>query len=789
MKMNRIILLTLGLSISLGLTARTFYKGEKVYINSDQSFHEFDWSADGAKLFMYLYNDGDTKNAWLNLWPVTPGSKIYEASFAAEGEYTMAVIVRKSDAGVAGDWENIWDQTCDIDIPDYPTCNCVYRFWKGNNCTGSADWLAYTPSIDEVIASIASVPEERIPVCPAAAGDPFSLHPQLVESDGKKEYNYRQVGGHTWLSSEDGKTWTSLDGYDAQIRTELTIDTFVTLPATMPANGVYYYLYSSIPAGRRLVHVQTDATNCELGCDITSFETAVSAVNADDNTYTLDGIVAFGKTNGALVIECDGKSVTITDPKSPQSFSLTKVPAAKEPGKKTVTRAYFDGDPSHCTREITIDIPSITESIIEIPVDVPLGQPATLTPRDAEPTNTYVWLVNGDTLRGAPQELALDTFRTDTTIIYTYKEYYPASGTMVDMMANGNYEDPSADYGTYGKQSKISEYKYWGYFPQTSTAQINFYTDTLPTGVNPDKLTSNGFAVVRNAYHFAPTYARVRAREGNNFALIDAVTGSEGGNKKAWYATTATNPNLKLRKGSTYVLSFWAANINNYGEMDNAAKFVFRIEYNGHTWESGELDLSKPEFRNNVWHQYSETFYADQECDDVTISVVNKNTNALAIGNDFALDDIQFHAISSVSLIVKSQQQFIVHAFEPCVEDRMYTKWEDVIFVVNPDNEYVAYQWYKNGNELAGETHQWYTDTTGMKGTTDTYYCRMTRADGSAVRTCEHRFDELPRSADKTPTTNSPQLIRRYRVCPHVYIIQTQVGDRIETKKIFTSYE
>lgn len=80
------------------------------------------------------------------------------------------------------------------------------------------------------------------------------------------------------------------------------------------------------------------------------------------------------------------------------------------------------------------------------------------------------------------------------------------------------------------------------------------------------------------------------------------------------------------------------------------------------------LDLSKNEFRNNLWHQCSQIFTADEDCDDVTISVVNLNNRPLTIGNDFGLDDIQFHPISSVSLIVKSYQEFQVYAHEPKVD-------------------------------------------------------------------------------------------------------------------------
>ena len=63
----------------------------------------------------------------------------------------------------------------------------------------------------------------------------------------------------------------------------------------------------------------------------------------------------------------------------------------------------------------------------------------------------------------------------------------------------------------------------------------------------------------------------------------------------------------------------------------------------------------------------------------------------------------------------------------------------------------------------------------------------MTLADGSFIYTCAYRFEDAPRSADVSQ--QSEQVLRRYQISPHIYIIQTQVGDRIETQKILTLYE
>ena len=88
------------------------------------------------------------------------------------------------------------------------------------------------------------------------------------------------------------------------------------------------------------------------------------------------------------------------------------------------------------------------------------------------------------------------------------------------------------------------------------------------------------------------------------------------------------------------------------------------------------------------------------------------------------------------------------------------------------------------------ETLQRLYDPNGMAGTNDLYHCQMTLVDGSVITTCPQTFDQTQRSAEASKNgNNQQQIIRRYRVSEHVYIIQTICGDRVETQKIFTSYE
>ena len=645
--------------LSVGVQARQFEQGEKLYINSDQTIRDgngkFNWSDAGANLVLYVWKKGKTNSQqWVTL--TKESNNLWVGNMPA-GDFDGAIILRKSGSANMNDFYNVWDRTGDMTIPNVTDRNYINKFYKGGDDT---DWLTYTPTAEKIAANASAMSgqTETIVVCPSAMGGPFSLRVKL--NAGKTAYDYDNVQCHGWFKSSDGSNWTSVDGYAGKTRNgEQDKD---ILKNNLPVSGVvYYYLHSAKKAGRRLIKVTTEgAKDCELDCTITAFEVATSAVNANDTTYTLDGMVAFGEPNGKLEITCDGKTTTIDSPKSPQVFSITGLHGATTSGESATATAKFTGN-SGCTKQVTFTIPNVTQGIVRTHIDVLVGETAELNPSGADYTNKHSWYVDGKeqlSMQGKQSSKALDE---SNTTYYTYREFNPPAGDMNDMMSNGSYED-DFDYGTKGQTSTISDYNFWGKYAQTDVTPIDFYTNT---SINPDKWSDNGFAVVKNANNFFYTYANITARAGSYFALFDAASDGVAG-KKAWKAETAKNPKLTLQKGTTYLFSFWAANVNNYGEMDNAAKLQFQIEYNGKTEKLGKvLDLGSAEFRNNRWHQCSATFYADADATNVTISVVNLNTNMLNTGNDFALDDIQFRAVSSATRAVKIQQVFEVQTHEP----------------------------------------------------------------------------------------------------------------------------
>lgn len=733
MKIVKHIILVVLCLLPIAMSARQFEKDEMIYVNADQSFHDggFNWAKDGAKMFLYIWKKTGTTDGTAIWVPLSVETGALFSGKMPAGEFNRCIVVRKSSNGTSDNWNDVWNQTGDMTFPEVADRNYISKFWNGGT---EADWLTYAPVADKIGSFAKSVTAEDIHICSSALGGPYSLHVKLKAD--KSDYDYENVQCHGWYKSADGNSWTSVDGYSGSERDgEMDKD---IINNVLPSSGtVYYYLHSAKKAGRRLLKIVPDATGCDLDCTITSFEVACSEVNANDTTYTLDGMVAFGEPNGDLVITCDGKSTTIkaADAKSPQTFSISGLRAATSNGKTTKAEAKFTGN-AGCSKTKTFTVPNAKQGIVYTYLDVALGQTTPLNPSGANYSNEHKWYVDGvehPEMQGAQTSVAFDE---PNTTCYTYREFNPPAGDMNDMMDNGGYEQ--ADGNVY-QTSPISEYDFWGKYNNASTV-----TDYYASHVG----ASNGFAVVQSANNFAGTYAKVTPREGSFFALFDAASGSAMAGKKAWKAETAKNPNLKLQKGTTYLFSFWAANINNYGEMDNAAKLQFQIEYNGKTVKLGEpLDLNKADFRNNRWHQCSSTFYADADASSVTISVVNLNNNSLNIGNDFALDDIQFRAVSSVSRAVRIQEVFVVKSYNPCVDGRIFRKWDNVLFVNNGDSIYVAYQWYKNDVLLPGETQQrLYSGPTSMENTPDLYHCVATREDGTMDKLCAYTFNEFPES-------------------------------------------
>ena len=1026
MKNGKYIVLGLLMSMALSVNARSFEAGERLYFNGTPS--SAGWWMDHTsnpsdpeytRLWAYFFNDD--VNASYNKW--VEATKYNQTVFYVEPNGNWKHVILTRHRGWVNDPrldDNCLNKTGYIDL-NVSDKNYMENFYYGDY-QEDANWWIVTPTPDQNVWSLSYDNEQ---ICTSAAGTEYILAP--------KNYDYERSKNHAWFAYSGG-TWVRLDSAEFRAA-EGPQDYMLTLGAAYSDN--YYYLQAGKPTGCRLIRIRLNqdcSEGAEGACKITSFVAVAADANVTDQTSAVNGVVAFDdKVNaGQLKIwspNIDTVIINNEDIETPQTFKLKGFDASST---KTYTLyAKFLGDATgDCEASCSVTVtPPAVSPIVHTTTGTAADprlvrfteEDVTLTP-DNQTSTYFQWTnsANDDKINGTAQDnrnLTFDAPAEEQTIEYVFLATQdppePAGNLIVngDMEYNGNF---------------TSSYTYWG----IDIHEFPTYSD--PTKSEEEK--SGGYTLTKNSHDFYHTYNEVTPHSGSYFGLFDSKP--NGQNQAAWVASTADNPNLKVEAGVSYMFSFWVANVNNFGEMDNGARLQFQISYNGgSTWNNIGEEINLKNYRDNRWHGMSSITTPTAPSDNVKIRVINHNVSAQNRGNDFALDDIRFEAITantaniaalehfpvtyhkcvinnatfaqrqpnacggtvadvdytisfiyprgdlyiyegttelahiahadlegktsysgtikdqpvdnaeheltvyflddnnfrtdapevykyqakevpSIALkgvewgvtscgvptvtltadiyytnqngeltvsvdnlpgvsatysIEKSEQDSVTvvipgitadgatghvlhvsfagshgctdayviaeaappapspceiyydticvgepynehgfdidntlpvgtHYFKNAIGEElyltvadakdMYSKWTDVLFISNPNGKYIAYQWFKNGQPMQGETLQRLYDPNGMAGTNDLYHCQMTLADGSVITTCPQTFDQTQRSAEASKNgNNQQQVIRRYRVSEHVYIIQTICGDRVETQKIFTSYE
>ena len=83
--------------------------------------------------------------------------------------------------------------------------------------------------------------------------------------------------------------------------------------------------------------------------------------------------------------------------------------------------------------------------------------------------------------------------------------------------------------------------------------------------------------------------------------------------------------------------------------------------------------------------------------------------------------------------------------------DIIETKYADLICVNNFSHNYVAYQWMKNGKEIAGANKQFYIDYPALNGV---YNVIVTDKNGNKFKVCDFRAAELKTKSAPKPSVN-----------------------------------
>ena len=650
---TRYLVLSLLMSLALGMSARTFEVGERLYFNGTPNGFPT-WKNDAELWVQFKKVTGENywlKANWIGDLPYV------EMNSESAGEWTHVVMARcEPNVG----FNNIYNQTGDITI--YENKNYIENFCYGEGWR-DAYWGTYipAPTNDPLYWPMGYDDEE---LCTDAVGKQYVLYPK------NREYGQR-TNNHAWFEY-NGSAWVRLQGND-EWHEASEKDYSLTLGDA--GYDRFFFYQCSTPSLCRLVRIRLNQ-DCSPGapgaCKITSFAAVASDANVTDQTCAIDGLVAFDdKLNaGDLKIWCGDIDTVILneDLEMPQTFKLKGFDASST---KTYTlNAKFLNGTSECeaTCQVTVRPPTAPIKIHTTTGTGAYGshdldlvrfteEDVTLTP-DNQRSTYFQWTNSADeydiNIGEYPEPRAM-TFTAPTEemdIDYIFLATNDPPSPEGNLISNGNFE--------YAEQDELleSNYDFWG------RDKKNYYKD------NPG--ASGGYAITDRARAFWRDYQNVTAHEGDYFGLFDSksYTSTDMDDQAAWIARSGRkNPELRVQAGVSYLFSFWVANINTYYQMDNGARLQFQISYDGGTtWNNLGEEINLGAFKDSRWHGRSSIATPTTTSDDVVLRVINRNKSSVNIGNDFALDDIRFEAITSQSSNIAAYERFPVRYLK-CVID------------------------------------------------------------------------------------------------------------------------
>ncbi len=641
MKQKIILLAIMAFATLTQMVAREFEIGEKLYFNGTPS-HFSNWK-DDAELWGQFISGSD--NYWIQAQWIGD-LPYFEIPPDAARDWSTIRLARCQP----GNRYNIYHQTGELSF--YENKNYIENFWYDYPDYNGAYWGSYVPYPSASPTDLSYVVED-VQLCTSAAGKTFNLAPKNYDDTSNTDNN-------AWFHY-NGSTWDCLQNAGFNVNAKI-------YPITLVANSDDYYFYQcSKPSMCRLMRIRLNvdcSEGAEGACAITSFIGVASGANVTDQTSAIDGLVAFeDKTNaGDLMIWCPGVDTMIianSDLDMPQIFKLTGFDASSTKTYTLYTK-FLDGVGCDKTCNVSVTPPTAavkTHTTTGTTGDLSLTrfteETVTLTP-DNQSSTSYSWTNDyNDEKYTETDGIRNRTFTgptEQTTINYVFLAADDPEAPEGNLIVNGNFEY-NGDF--------TSDYEYWGDNPK----------DYYSTADEDHK--AGGYALSKNSHYFSESYNEVEAHNGKYFGLFDSkVTFEE---QTAWRTTSAQNPKLKVQSGVSYLFSFWVANINKEDEMHNCARLQFQISYDGgatSTWDNLGDEINLNDFKDNRWHGLSSIATPTKSSDNVALRVINNNNNGLdRMGNDFALDDIRFAAVTSRSSNVSGYEIFTVEYLKCKITD------------------------------------------------------------------------------------------------------------------------
>lgn len=508
--MKRYLSIALLACLALGMSAREFEKGEKLYFNAKPASYP-GWkdgtSTNTIKLWGRLVNSTD--EYWIEAqW--YGGDNCYleipNDGFLTSRSWNKLVLYRC-------DYYNRNDvklNTGEIDIDASYAIdkNYIQNFYYDDGGTkNGANWwnLTFTPVEAPTGESVDGVTKEVMEVCTSSAGDPLSLQPILAGDP--LMYDYNHSAAHAWFKW-NGSAWTALDGQATGFHSDGNAWGYeggTKIKETIGAAGssTLYFLWTEKPSRRRFLEVDV-TEDCDATLEITDFGVVISNLDVDNSTYTLNGIVAF---NDEAVISSPPTQLRISvkdtkgehhvdyvhnspDPlTTPFVFSLPGLYADGATG--LVAKAEFVGT-GYSKLSESYTAPDASDVEI-VPLEQAYNATTTFTAPGGE--DGFKW---NDGLTSTTR--TVPAYNYDETLKFTYYDYEKLPAKSGDLIKNGSFTAAESYYGTIHRKldiigSAVSEYNFWG---KDVTTGSDFY-DTYKDG---GQSISGGMAIVSDANDF-----------------------------------------------------------------------------------------------------------------------------------------------------------------------------------------------------------------------------------------------------------------------------------------------
>ena len=298
-----VVMLVLSMCVTgISAAAAAVSDGTKVVYLKPNS----NWEVDNARFAVYMFEGSNSQ--WVDM--EDDDADGYYAATLPEGNWDKIIFCRMSPSAAENNWNNKWNQTADLDIPDGMNC---YTVKDGTWDKGGGEWSYYTPQ------GATEPTEPTEPTSPATEDEPTTA-PLATDY-----YLFGFINGANYACEEDYENIGEYKFVDGQLTATFETASYVGVKTGDNAN---WYMTDGW-AG--IVTEVTLYNTSELGVDANKL-----MVPAGEVTFTL-----VDNGDGTLTLSYKAETLpTIPEPETTVEPTEETEPT-EEPTEAPVTTEYY----------------------------------------------------------------------------------------------------------------------------------------------------------------------------------------------------------------------------------------------------------------------------------------------------------------------------------------------------------------------------------------------------------------------------------------------------------------